>query len=130
MADITVEGDAGLLRQAVTNLLTNAVQYTPSGGITVTVHRDRPTDLAVVRVTDTGPGIDALDRERVFERFVRLDAARSSPQGSGLGLPIARWIAEQHGGTLTLEPVHPHGCSFVLSLPVGRRPNANLNECR
>jgi signal transduction histidine kinase len=128
MADITVEGDAGLLRQAVTNLLTNAVQYTQSGGITVTAHRDRQADVAVATVTDTGPGIEAPDRERVFERFVRLNAARS-PQGSGLGLPIARWIAEQHGGTLTIEPVHPHGCSFVLSLPVWRRPNASLNEC-
>ena len=100
----------------MTNLLDNAVQYTPRGGA-VAVGLDSDGASVTVTVVDTGPGIPLADRERVFERFVRLDLARSATSGAGLGLPIARWIAEQHGGTLIVEQDSPGGCRFVLRLP-------------
>jgi two-component system OmpR family sensor kinase len=118
--DVSVNGDDGLLRQLVTNLLDNAVQYTPPGGsVTVAVKSDGVS--TTITVSDTGPGIPPADRERVFERFVRLDPARSAASGAGLGLPIARWIAEQHEGTLTLEQDAAGGCLFVVRLPLKNR---------
>ena len=119
-ADVSVNGDDGLLRQLVTNLLDNAVQYTPPGGsVTIIVNTDASS--ANISVSDTGPGIPPADRERVFERFVRLDPARSATSGAGLGLPIARWIAEQHEGTLTVEPDATGGCVFIARLPMNRQ---------
>jgi heavy metal sensor kinase len=114
--DVAVNADDALLRQLVTNLLDNAVQHTPPGGsVTVVVNSD--AGPATIAVSDTGPGIPPGDRERVFERFVRLDRARSATSGAGLGLPIARWIAEQHGGALTVEENVMGGCVFVVRLP-------------
>ena len=112
----TITGDETLLRRMLSNLIGNGVTYTPSGGsIDVSL---RATDGQLqLRVSDTGPGIPAEDRERVFERFVRLDPARAAG-GSGLGLAIARWIAEAHGGTLRVESSGSAGSMFVASLPV------------
>jgi two-component system OmpR family sensor kinase len=118
--DVSVNADDGLLRQLMTNLLDNAVQYTPPGG-SVTVSVDSDAASATITVSDTGSGIPPADRERVFERFVRLDPARSATSGAGLGLPIARWIAEQHEGTLTVEQNAVGGCLFVVRLPVKNR---------
>ncbi len=118
--DVSVNADDGLLHQLVTNLLDNAVQYTPPGG-SVTVSVDDDAASATITVSDTGSGIPPADRERVFERFVRLDPARSATSGAGLGLPIARWIAEQHEGTLTVEQNAVGGCLFVVRLPVKNR---------
>jgi two-component system, OmpR family, sensor kinase len=115
--DLSIMGDEGLLRQMVTNLLDNAVQYSPIRAV-VTVSLRRDLTHAILTVSDTGPGIAAADRDRVFERFVRLDAARSRPSGAGLGLPIARWIAEQHAGTLVVEPGDRAGATFVARLPL------------
>jgi signal transduction histidine kinase len=113
-----------LLRRLVTNLLANAVQHTPAGGsVTVAVAGD--STFATVTVSDTGPGIPPGDRERVFERFVRLDPARSATSGAGLGLPIARWIAEQHEGTLTVKQNAVGGCLFVVRLPMKQHPSAD-----
>jgi signal transduction histidine kinase len=70
----------------------------------------------VLSVADTGPGIPAEDRERVFERFVRLDPARGAG-GAGLGLAIARWVAEAHGGTLRVLASGPDGTIFAATLP-------------
>jgi two-component system, OmpR family, sensor kinase len=121
--DVLVHGDDGLLRRLVTNLLENAVQYTPPGGsVTVAVTGD--ATFATMTVSDTGPGIPPDDRERVFERFIRLDPARSATSGAGLGLPIARWIAEQHDGTLTLKQNAAAGCLFVVRLPMKHRLSA------
>ena len=77
-----------------------------------------------VEVEDTGPGIPRELQSQIFDRFVRADAARSHEEdtltcGAGLGLPIARWIAEAHGGTLELARSDARGCLFVLSLPAG-----------
>ena len=114
--DVSMIGDDALLRRLTMNLLDNAVQYTPPGGrVTVTLTCD--ANAVVIAFSDTGPGIPEADRKRVFERFVRLDPARSEKSGAGLGLPIARWIAEEHGGTLTAESNEQAGCRFLARLP-------------
>ncbi len=114
----SVRGDAGALRRALTNLVDNAVKYTPAGG-TVEVSVRREGEAAAIAVEDTGPGIDAADAERIFQPFVRLDAARARDTGgAGLGLPIARAVAIAHGGTLTLERGAAGGCRFVMRLPL------------
>jgi heavy metal sensor kinase len=115
--DIPFRGDEELLRRLVLNVLQNAVQHTPSGGAVAVDIRQEP-EAVRIRVTDEGGGIAADDRERIFDRFVQLDAARKG-QGAGLGLPIARWIAEAHRGTLTLEQSSANGTTFCVSLPTG-----------
>ena len=112
----TMTGDETLLRRMLWNLIGNGVTYTPSGG-SIDVSLTATDGHLLLRVSDTGPGIPAEDRERVFERFVRLDPARAAG-GSGLGLAIARWIAEAHEGTLRVESSSPAGSVFVASLPV------------
>lgn len=108
-------GDEHLLRQLVTNLLENAIRHTPPHG-TVTVALTRADGALRLQVADTGGGIGAGDVDRIFERFVRLGPA-GSESGGGLGLPIARWIAEAHGGTLVLESTGPDGSRFLLTVP-------------
>ena len=115
--DIPFRGDEDLLRRLVLNVLQNAVQHTPSGGSVAVDIQQQPAAVEI-RVTDEGPGIAQDDRERIFDRFVQLDAARRG-QGAGLGLPIARWIAEAHSGTLVLERSGPSGTTFRVSLPAG-----------
>lgn len=115
--DLAVEGDAERLLQVVTNLLENAVRHSPPGG-TVTVAavaRDRAWCL---EVSDEGPGIPEAEVDRVFERFYRADSARSSSiGGAGLGLAIAQWIVDMHGGEIRPERREPHGCRMVVRLP-------------
>ncbi|MET3826359.1 signal transduction histidine kinase [Sphingomonas sp. PvP055] len=107
-------GVRSLLGQLVTNLLDNAIKYTPSGGrVTVTLERDR-TGLSLT-VADTGPGIAADQRDHALARFVRLDPSRHA-EGSGLGLSIAVAAARVHGGTLTLGDNAP-GLTVIVSLP-------------
>lgn len=110
-----VRGDETLLRRLFDNLLSNAIAYTPhQGAVDVSVARDNGHVL--LRVADTGPGIPPEDRERIFERFVRLDPARERG-GAGLGLSIARWVAEVHGGELRVESSGPAGTVFRATLP-------------
>lgn len=113
--EIPFRGDEDLLRRCVMNILQNAVQHTPQGGA---VEIDVRADPAAVtmRVMDQGAGIPAREQERIFDRFVQLDPARRS-LGTGVGLPIARWIAEAHHGTLVLESSGPSGSTFSLWLP-------------
>jgi signal transduction histidine kinase len=114
-ANVRVFGDRELLAQAVTNLLDNAIKYSPEGGrihVSLSVQNSR----AYIAVADNGPGIPASERERVFERFARLDQARSKP-GNGLGLALVRAVAEQHGGNLQLSDNIP-GLIVRLNLPV------------
>jgi signal transduction histidine kinase len=115
-------GDEDLLRQLVLNVLQNAVQHTPPGG-TVAVDLTNTAGAVTIAISDSGPGIPAADRNRIFERFVRLDSARTG-SGAGLGLPIARWIAEAHGGALVLADSGPQGSTFRIGLgqPCGAPP--------
>jgi two-component system sensor histidine kinase TctE len=96
---LRVEGNTVLLREMLKNLVDNAIKYTPRGG-SVTA-RTRYAGSPVFEVEDNGPGIPEADRERVFERFYRV--LGSGVDGSGLGLPIVREIAELHRGTVTLD---------------------------
>jgi signal transduction histidine kinase len=113
-AAVEVFGDRELLAQALTNLLDNAVKYTPAGGV-VAVVLERVEDTAKLRVADSGPGIAAADRERVLQRFTRLDQARSQP-GNGLGLALVKAVAAQHHGRLKLDDNEP-GLTVTLELP-------------
>ena len=96
-----VRGDASLLRDVLQNLLDNAIQYTPEGGL-IRVNATVGARELVVTVTDTGIGIPLAEQERIFERFYRVDPARSREAGgTGLGLSIAKHIVEAHGGRLS-----------------------------
>ncbi|TWB20769.1 signal transduction histidine kinase [Nitrospirillum amazonense] len=113
----TVQGNRQLLGQALANLLDNALKYTPEGGhVSLTVTADGPFRVKVT-VADNGPGIPAEDRERVRERFFRLDRDQARP-GSGLGLSLVDAVAQRHGGTLVLSDNGP-GLKAQLLLPVG-----------
>jgi len=106
-AEAFVVGDRELLAQALTNLLDNAVKYTPEGGrIDVAVEAAKGGDAYLLSVADTGPGIPADERERMLERFTRLDRSRSLP-GNGLGLALVKAVAEQHDARLTLYDRRP-----------------------
>jgi signal transduction histidine kinase len=116
---VQVSGDRGQLERLVGNLLDNAARHARDA-VTVTLTED--DDTAVLVVADDGPGIAPADRERVFERFTRLDDARTAGSGgAGLGLAIARDIAGRHGGSLRLEDDGTAGARFVLRLPVTRQ---------
>jgi heavy metal sensor kinase len=115
-ADMQARGDEGLLRQLVMNLLENAVRHTPQGGTVQVAARVTDSFVELV-VEDSGPGVPDADRDRIFERFVRL-APPGSEGGAGLGLPLARWIAEQHGGTLHVDSRPGAGGRFVVRLPL------------
>jgi two-component system, OmpR family, phosphate regulon sensor histidine kinase PhoR len=113
-----VRGDAGLLRDVLQNLLDNAIQYTHEGG-RVEVTAMAKTREAVITVADTGIGIPVTEQERIFERFYRVDAARSREAGgTGLGLSIAKHIVEAHGGRLWVESAVGSGSRFSFSVPL------------
>jgi len=114
--DVPFCGDESLLRRMILNLLQNAVAYTRRGS-SVTLDVLPNGRHALIRVHDQGEGIAENERARIFDRFVQLDTARRST-GAGLGLPIARWIAEAHGGTLELETSSEAGSTFRVTLPL------------
>ncbi|XVQ85117.1 sensor histidine kinase [Microbispora siamensis] len=125
--DVVVLGDPHSLGSLISNLLGNAQRHAVST-VTVTVRREPrrpggpPDGTAVLEVADDGPGIPREQREEVFQRFTRLDSARSRDAGgAGLGLSIARQIAENHGGRLTIED-SAEGTRFVLRLPLAPAP--------
>lgn len=112
-----LQGDQQRIGQILDNLLSNARQVTPGGGQIIIRITVAPSAIEVV-VTDTGPGIAAPDRERIFERFARLEAGQPrAADGNGLGLAIARSIASAHAGTLTCAEPSGQGARFVLRLP-------------
>ena len=118
-ADTSLQADADPERvhQVVANLVENAVRHSPEGG-TVKVHAHRQNGSVLIEVSDQGPGIPAGEEERIFERFYRADAARSrSEGGAGLGLAIARWIVDMHGGRIKAEQGEDGGCRMVVGLP-------------
>jgi signal transduction histidine kinase/CHASE3 domain sensor protein len=118
-----VRGDADRLAQAVDNLVSNAVKFTPAGG-TVTVRVRRDGDGALVEVADTGMGIASEDQERLFERFFRADAVMTAAiQGVGLGLTIVRAIVEGHGGSIGVDSTPGRGATFRVRLPLAPPTN-------
>ena len=114
--DLKLHGNRQLLAQAVTNLLDNAMKFTPSGGH-VTLAATRNNGNIIVAVEDTGPGIAEQDREKIFERFVRLDSARSAP-GSGLGLSLVKAVASLHQAEVKVSGRNP-GTRFELIFDIG-----------
>jgi two-component system, OmpR family, phosphate regulon sensor histidine kinase PhoR len=114
----SVRGDASLLHDVLQNLLDNAIQYTPSGG-RIKVEASAGAHEATVTISDSGIGIPVADQERIFERFYRVDAARSREAGgTGLGLSIAKHIVEAHGGRLWVESAVGRGSKFSFSIPL------------
>ncbi|HEY3886537.1 MAG TPA: ATP-binding protein, partial [Vicinamibacterales bacterium] len=113
----SIIGDETLLRRLFENLLSNALKYTPNDGA-VGVSVVRSNGHVLLRVSDTGPGIPPQECERIFERFVRLDPARESG-GAGLGLAIARWVADAHDGTVRIASSGPGGTVFEAAFPTG-----------
>ena len=124
-AALTVVADEALLRRALWNLIENAAKY---GAPPIVLAAERAGDRVSLSVTDAGPGIPAASRQRVLDPFTRLDAARTpgtvGPSGFGLGLTLARQVAEVHEGTITIAPAEvvdgvERGCRVVLTLPAG-----------
>ena len=125
---VPVRGDRSALRLVIDNLLDNAVKYTPSkGDVTVRVwNGDRYANLVV---TDTGIGIAAHEQERIFERFYRVDKARSrGTGGTGLGLSIVRHVATNHHGEVAVTSREGEGSTFVLRLPIGSGADRSLTH--
>ena len=118
----TVHGDPAALHDLLRNLLENAVNYSPEGGV-VTMAAHRSGDSIVMTVSDQGPGIPETDLPRIFERFYRVDKARSrgdrDPGGTGLGLAIVRHLVELHGGRVTAANGRERGAAFTVELPGG-----------
>ncbi len=115
---IFIYADPLRLRQILYNLLSNALRYCPSGGRCIVSLDSTTAEEALLRVDDSGSGIPEGERERIFERFYRLDSSRSSAEGGrGLGLSIALEIAKAHGGALWVEDSRLGGASFCLRLP-------------
>jgi signal transduction histidine kinase len=114
-----IRGDRARLRQVLGNLIENAVKYSPEGG-EVRVSAAAANGAVQIDVRDSGPGIPHDQRARIFEKFGRVDVPGASKPGTGLGLFIARSIAEAHGGSLEVSGGVEPGATFTLTLPVGR----------
>jgi signal transduction histidine kinase len=116
-SELTGVWDARRLIRVLTNLLDNAVKYSPDGGLVV-VHVRREGDWAVVEVVDRGIGIPPEDHRRIFERFQRASNVERRIGGTGIGLASARHILESHGGTIAVESQEGSGATFTLRLPL------------
>jgi len=107
-----------LITRMILNLLDNAVKYTPAGG-EISLALTRQNGNAEIVVRDTGIGIPEADRQRIFDRFYRVDKARSRAHGgAGLGLSIVRWIVEIHGGDIRVDSTPSAGSTFTVDLPL------------
>jgi heavy metal sensor kinase len=125
---VSVEGDRARIKQVVVNLLDNAIKYTPSGG-SIHLHVHASDSKAVMEVADTGIGIPAGALPHIFERFFRVDKARSRDAGgAGLGLAIVKSICVAHGGQVEVESAESRGSRFKVELPLAQpaRPNTNI----
>ncbi len=121
MKEIAFRGDEPLIRRMVLNLLHNAIKYTPKNG-QVRVGVEDKNDHCEIIIVDTGPGIPREAQTHVFDRFFRVDKARSRDEsingsGAGLGLSIAQWAAQLHGGEIVLDHSGADGTTFIISLP-------------
>jgi len=123
--DFSVMGDETLLRRLADILLDNALKYTPSPG-SVHLSLELQGESAVIRVQDSGVGIPEEEQGKIFERFYRVDKARSRAHGgAGLGLAIAQWIVTQHGGSIQVESQAGRGATFRVELPTAAAPVQN-----
>ena len=125
-------GDRTRLRQLFLNIITNAIKYTPKGG-DVELQLTATETEATFSVRDTGIGIAAIDLPNIFDRFYRADRVRSRMAergGSGLGLSISQWIAQAHGGTLSVQSRLHRGSTFTVSLPVSESSPSAVTERR
>jgi signal transduction histidine kinase len=113
--DLALTADQERVHQVLTNLIENALRFSPPGG-RILVAAAANGEAVRLEVTDQGPGIPEDARHRVFERFYSVDASRSGG-GSGLGLAIARWIVDLHGGTIRVDETHTPGCRVLVELP-------------
>lgn len=117
--EVKVLGNIDRLKQVMTNLIGNAITYTPEGGKIEVTWGVTNEKKAIIRVTDNGPGIPAEELENIWERFYKVDKSRSrKTQGTGLGLAIAKKIVELHGGDITVESTLGQGSTFNVELPV------------
>lgn len=115
---VSIHGDATRLKQLFLNLIDNAVKYTPAHG-RITMALERGDNSALVSVRDTGVGIHRKHQTKIFERFYRVDGGKNGiPTGSGLGLSIAKWIAEAHHGSIEVRSREKKGSTFIVSLPL------------
>mgnify|MGYP001608904562 CR=1 FL=1 len=113
----SIDGDGGRIEQVITNILSNAIKYTPEGG-EITIEGREENNSVIISIQDTGPGIKKEALGRIFEKFYRGDDAVSRRKtGSGLGLSIAKGIVEAHGGKIWVESVEGKGSRFSFSLP-------------
>jgi signal transduction histidine kinase len=116
-ARIVLRADRLILRQALINLLDNAVKYSPRGG-RIDVRTGERSGAAFIDVQDSGPGIADEHRAHVFDRFYRVEKSRSRGEGgAGLGLSISRWAVEAHGGRIELDSNQGTGCTFRMWIP-------------
>ncbi len=133
IAPVRVNGSPDRLKQLVLNLVHNAIKFTPDGGEVGLALRQRGAE-AVITVRDTGIGIAPEDQKHIFDRFYQVDTSRkhADGDGSGLGLSIARWIAEAHGGSIAVESALGKGSVFTVTLPLlgGQLPNGPEGERR
>lgn len=123
-----VLGNAGLLEQALLNLVDNAIRYSPEGS-PITIRWVANKGMAEISVIDQGPGIPLKDQDRLFERFYRVEKSRTreaNAGGTGLGLAIVRHVAQLHGGSAHVDSVQGKGATFYLLLPLA--PNQNLTK--
>jgi two-component system OmpR family sensor kinase len=130
--EMAVRADEELLRRMILNLLDNAIKYTPVGG-NISVACGCVSDGCEVSVTDSGPGIPADMQSRIFERFFRVDRARARSGvdgGAGLGLSIARWIAEAHLGRIDLVRSDATGSTFTVRVPVSSERSPSVDPLR
>ena len=124
-AALVVLADSDRIRQVVSNLIDNAIKYGKAGGTTTVSGANLPEGKVEIRVTDDGPGIPRESQERIFERFYRVDKARSREQGgTGLGLAIVKHVVQAHGGEVRIESESGNGCSFVITLPALPNPQS------
>jgi len=115
---VTVAADRIFLRQALVNILHNAVKFSPAGGVISVRVRREPMGRVRMEVTDSGPGIPPEHAKRVFDRFYRIEESRSRDTGgAGLGLAIAQWAVREHGGEIEVFPAPRGGSIFQISLP-------------
>ncbi len=127
--DVYIYGDADLIRQATANLISNAVRYTPEGGITVSVNKGET--MAYVAVADTGIGLTPEEAKMVFSRFWRADAGRTREKGGlGIGLSVVKEIVDQHGGWVRVEGKPNEGATFTMYIPLYNQEKAQGSQQR